>query len=117
RCTSASAWWTWRLRCRSSSLALAAEAENEGHGNADDLIGDEKEYRRDRHHDEYHGRRDHGFLARRPGDLARFFTHFLQKFERGRCHVSLNLKVQPTINQTLLRSELSSHALPLSLAL
>src|SRR5450631_3493652 len=65
------------------SLPLAAETEHEGHGNADDLVTQHEEHRRDRHHDEYHGGGDHGFLARRPRHLAGFLAHFLKEAERA----------------------------------
>src|SRR4029078_210714 len=60
---------------------LAPDAEHEGNGNADQLIRDQKEYRRDCDHHEHHSRRDRGLAARRPGHLAPFFAHFLQEAE------------------------------------
>ena len=60
---------------------LAPDAEHEGNGNADQLIRDQKEYRRDSDHHEHHSRRDRGLAARRPGHLAPFLAHFLQEAE------------------------------------
>src|SRR6516162_2581203 len=81
----------WSDMCSASPLAggaktpfgaLMPEAEHE----ADDVfqydVGEIEEGRGRKHHHEHAARRDHRLLARRPGDLGAFGTHFLQKLDR-----------------------------------
>ena len=59
---------------------------------------DQEKNRSDRHHDKHHGGRDHGLPARRPGHLARLFTHFLEKLER-RCRHSNTVSIPSVVQQ------------------
>src|ERR1700676_2844583 len=58
-----------------------ADAEQEADGQPHHLIRQQKENRRNDHHDEYHDGGYGRLLARRPRDLLRLGAHFLQELE------------------------------------
>src|SRR3984957_8177875 len=72
-----------RLVMAAKSVDLsAADAEEESDDKTHDLIRDEKEYRSDGDHDEYHGGGNGSLAPRRPRDLLGFRAHLLQELER-----------------------------------
>src|ERR1051326_2850100 len=59
----------------------ASKVQHRGYQQPDELIRDQEEYRRDRHHDEHHRSGDCGLATRRPGDLLRLVAHLLHELE------------------------------------
>ena len=69
-----------RLR---ASPRLAGDPEDESDDDANDLIGDQKQNRCQRHHDEHHDGGDQRLAPRRPGDLVGLGAHLLEELERA----------------------------------
>src|SRR5579863_9421479 len=68
-------------------MVSASDTENELHAAREHLVDEEKEHRRDDHHEKDHGGRNGGLLAGRPGHTTNFLSDLPQKFERrGFCH-------------------------------
>src|SRR5215213_6146535 len=77
---------------------LRPQSEDEAHDEAQHLVGDQEEDARENHHHEHHGGRDHGLLARGPGDLRALGAHLLDEFARiGLRHVAFRSLSRPCL--------------------
>src|SRR3954454_8809116 len=73
------------------AVSTASNPEHEGHENPDQLVGQKEEDSGEPRHDEDHHGGDHGFLARRPGDLLGLGADLLQEFYRTDLRHALTL--------------------------
>src|ERR1043166_3058162 len=65
----------------SLTVCSASKVQHRGYQQADELIRDQEEHRRDRHHYEHHRSGDRGLATRRPSDLLRLIAHLLHELE------------------------------------
>ena len=78
--------------------ALISNTKNERNAQTQQLIGDKKEDRRQRRHDEDHDGRHHGLAARRPGHLGGLRTHLLYELEWIRLrHLLQSIRFRPLV--------------------
>src|SRR5215469_8434661 len=66
---------------RSLTVCSASKAQHRCYEDTNELVRDQEEDRRDRHHYEHHGSGNRGFPTRRPSDLLRLLAHLLQELE------------------------------------
>src|SRR4051794_19256253 len=77
---------------------LRPQSEDEAHDEAQHLVGDQEEDAREDHHHEHHGGRDHGLLARGPGNLRALGAHLLDEFAWIRLrHVAFRSLFRPCL--------------------
>src|ERR1700758_3881618 len=66
---------------RSLTVCSASKGQHRGYQQPDELIRDQEEHRRDRHHYEHHRSGNRGLAPRRPADLLRLVAHLLHELE------------------------------------
>src|ERR1043166_9343191 len=65
----------------SLTVCSASKVQHRGYQQADELIRNQEEHRRDCHHHEDHRSGDRGLATRRPSDLLRLVAHLLHELE------------------------------------